>query len=391
MKAKAKFLLIIPAALLLAFAPQQNAPFTGRVVNGSFQDKPVKGVTVVLQGYRQGQDDAQLVFETKTDDRGFFRFDGLKTGDDLAYYPQVTYGNVRYTGALLPAGSDSLALVRIFEATESDSAILTSMNHVLFKPGTGLVQVREVYQLGNRGLFTFVGSTVPGKTGVSLVFPLPERAGAVSVGGELMSCCTIIKDGKVSDTMEFKPGIKQAVVNYELPSDGDQVVFSRQVMLDTELMDFYLPGSLSIVQVKILEPGGHEREITPEMEPFDIRGTRYQRFVLDQVDEGSVVTMVLAGVPGAPADLRIFGAGAVLLLLAIAFYAFRRLRPAPVAAVPAAASDAGSLQERRTQLIQHLLHLEDRFENGELPKEKYMLYREQMLQQVEEIDRLLGN
>ncbi len=385
MKTYVKVLPVMFAAMLYSFTGDQSGEYVGRVVNGSFNDAPVSGMPVVLQGYRQGQDDAALVFETLTDPRGWFVFTGLKQVEQLAYYPKVTYKNVQYSGALLPAGSDSTAVVRIFEVTESDSVVMAAMNHVLFEPARGGVQVREVYQLGNRSLFTFVGSTEPGQAGISLVFPLPEGAGAVSVGGDLMSCCTIIKDGKVSDTMEFKPGSKQAVVNYELPSEGSEVVFTRQVMIDTELLDFYLPQPLSVVSVRVQSPDGEAREMPAEPEPFEIRGRSFQRFALDRVTEGSVVTVVLAGVPAPPADLRLFAAVLVVLLLALTFLAVRRFRPVP------AVADPDTLQTRRTQLIQQVLQLDDRHEKGELSKEKYMLFREQLLQKIEEIDRRLNH
>jgi hypothetical protein len=226
------FSLLLPFAAWSQPESKTGAVF-GRVLNASRDSAAMAGLEVVLVQYVDDQEVEHARPRTITDARGRFVFEGLETGERFAYYPLAVFADIEYSGLLVnpaPSSPRQRSDVFIFDPTTSDSAISTTVHHLILKPEPGMIAVRELFLFANRGNHTYVGRLPSGsKKNVVLSLETPIHATEVQFGGDLMSCCAVVKGNQIFDTMEFKPGTRQVMLNYRLPYKGDEASLVKTI------------------------------------------------------------------------------------------------------------------------------------------------------------------
>ncbi|MFQ6113978.1 MAG: hypothetical protein ACE5NG_07790 [bacterium] len=362
----------------------------GYVFNGSKSDHSkssqkkfgVAGQEVVLYSYIDGQVVEGARPHTVTGSNGRFEFTGLEVGKRFAYYPVAVFEGIEYYGEIVALTPDSVQKrsdVLIFESTHSDSAISAVTHHVIIKPGIGVLGVREVYFFKNRGRHTYVGNTPAGPPDKNIVLTIdvPDNATEMQFGGDLMSCCAVVSGHYIFDTMEFKPGMRQIVLNYLLPYKGKAADLVKEITHHTATMDVFLPqgsGTLSAPQFT-----AHPA--------FEIRGLKYQRYRAANLEKGSMLTLAISELPATAPDLR-WLAPVILVGFIIVVYGAHRWHKSNSLSRKSskgAWQDSANANERQ-RILNEILQLDEAYEAGNLDESTYLTAREKLIQLVLELE-----
>ncbi|GEM_PF-6338940 len=307
----------------------KNGIVYGKVINMSEGNTPVPKQEVVLYQYKNGRKNENWRVSAVTDNAGAFVFKTLEVGEALAYYPSTVYSELEYNGALVKPDSSALrqqSNIFVFEPTSSDTAVSVSMHHIIIEPGIGVLNVREVYFFTNKSKYTIIGNeqVAPEKKKV-LAMETPVNAGGLQIGGDLMACCSIQKDNKIFDTMEFKPGSRQVVLSYTVPYKGRRAKMTKEILYPTESFDVFLDNvNLSEFRVRPYDDGSKPVAIEiNDAEPFKIRDKVYNRYIAGKLSPQSVITLAMVDLPGKPTDYKMI-APVILVLIIIVFYFLNR-------------------------------------------------------------------
>lgn len=354
----------------------------------SYEAKPfpgssgVAGQEVVLHIYIDGQSAEGARPHSVTDANGRFEFKSLAIGKRFAYYPVSVFQGIEYYGEVVVLTPDSVQKrsdLSLFGTTQSDSTIFVAMHHIILKPAIGSLNVREVILFANRGRHTFVGDVPAGPPGKNIVLraDVPDGATQVQFGGELMSCCAVVNDNHIFDTMEFKPGMRQVVINYLLPYEGKEASLSKKLTHPTDNVDLFLPEGAGTVHA----PGFASRPL------FKIREQNYQRFSAANLGAGSILTLSVTDLASAPRDLR-WVAPAALAVLIFALFGIHWWRKSSQSSdePPEQSLGNGLIDRKRRLLLNEILRLDAAFEAGALDEPTYSTTRERLKHLVLELD-----
>jgi hypothetical protein len=392
MKATILSIFILASASTFVQTTEKTGNVSGVVRNGSTGNAPVAGQEVVLYTVKNGQEVDAPRPHVVADSQGRFAFENLEIGESTAYYPMAVYRDVQYSGPLVLPKPDALQQqsdVAVFETTASDSTISAAMHHIIIEPAEGVLSVREVYQFQNRGNHTFIGNPPAGADmKIGLQFEIPQLAQELQVGGNLMTCCTIVEENKVYDTMEFKPGDKQAVLNYRLPYEGSEAGMSKIITAQTDMLDVYVPEPAQLARLHIQGANATNNSDTPTGEPFQLRGKKYIRYMLSDISKSSVLSLGLSNLPAAPRDFRWLAPVALVLAIG-AGYVFYRKRAKNEQPLQPDDEIPDDPAKKRRELVDKILALDDQFETGAIDEEVYLPERENLMEQVLAIDAQL--
>jgi len=187
----------------------------------------------------------------------------------------------------------------------------------------------------------------------------------------------VVNGNHIFDTMEFKPGIRQVVVNYLLPYKGKAASMRKELTHNTSEVDIFLPEDSGVLSA----PGFTSQP------PFEIRGKKYQRYRAANLKKGSMLTMAVTGLSALPLDLR-WLAPAVLVILFFTVFGLHRWRKSnrsPNESSKDALQEKTSVKERH-RLFEQILQLDDAFEAGAIDKTTYFTAREKLKLLVAELD-----
>ncbi|MFQ6675544.1 MAG: carboxypeptidase-like regulatory domain-containing protein [Fidelibacterota bacterium] len=326
--------LMVLFASPLARAGEEDGTVSGWVRNGTGDSTGVPNEEVVLYRYAGGKKEEGFSRKTRTDDTGYFRFDGLPVGEGIAYYPVALHDGVEYAGDQVDFSSVSSPFeqqsdIVVYESTSSDSAISVPFHHIIISPDRGVADIREVLFFANRGNRTYVGSHdySPGKPEV-LDLEIPVGSTGLALDGDIMTCCIIVDGNRVIDTMELKPGARRVIADYRMPYKGSTARFRKTIGYATGALDLFVLGS-AVENVTVQPPGGEPASVIPgevETTPsFKIRGRDYTRYSLGEIPGGSMVTVTFRGMVSTFRIYRWLAPAAVILLM-VAVSAYHRMR-----------------------------------------------------------------
>ncbi|MFQ5639382.1 MAG: hypothetical protein ACE5IR_15465 [bacterium] len=342
----------------------------------------VSGQDVVLYSYLDGKSAEGVRPHAVTDANGRFEFTGLAIGKRFAYYPGSVFQGVEYYGEIVALAPDTVQKrsdVPVFESTGSDSALSAVMHHIILKPAIGALEVREVTLFANRGRHTFVGNAPAGPPGKNIVLRIdvPDEATEVQFGGDLMSCCAVVNENHIFDTMELKPGMRQVVVNYLLPYQGKEASLIKRLTHPTDKVDVFLPEGAGTLQA----PQFTSKPL------FEIRGENYQRFDAADLKAGSVLTLVITGLASSPLDLR-WLAPVILGVSVIALFGIHWWRKSSQSGDEPSEQTLGNslIAKKRQLLLDEILRLDEAFEAGAIDETTYVNSTEQLKQLVLGLD-----
>jgi len=305
---------------------------------------------VVLYKYIDGKVDENTRVHTITDSRGRFRFGQLPVGKRFAYYPATVIHGIEYYGNLVTFTADTLRRysdVVAYDNSSSDSSIVVSMQHFIIKPGIGVLEVKEISIFANRSQFTYVGNEPAGKPDKNIVLRMevPKNAREVQIGGDLMSCCAIVKGNQIFDSMEFKPGTRKEIVKYLLPYQGETAILGRSIAYPTASVDVFLPENSGILtSAEFIKQGS-----------FQIGGETYIRYSTNMVAKGNMLTLSFGNLTPGPRDWRWLPPAFLGFVIFIgSFIYLRRVKNrTPENEHPSAMSENRNLEKR--QLVDNVL------------------------------------
>jgi hypothetical protein len=341
----------------------------------------VAGQKVVLYRYVDGQQVEEPRPHTVTDAEGRFQFTGLEVGARFAYYPVAVFEDIEYYGKVVTIQADSARKrsdVLVFESTASDSNILVGTHHIIIKPGLGALNVREYYFFANQGRHTYVGTLPAGPPNKNIVLQIevPENATELNFGGDLMSCCAVVTDHYIFDTMEFKPGMRQIVINYLLPYTGREASLIKKISHPTAEIDVFLPENTGNLTAPNLTT----------QPAFEIRGQMFRRFKGTNLTKGSMLFLGFTELPATAPDWR-WLAPVILVVLIVAVYGAHRWRKSNRSMEKSedALQEGPNAKERR-RLLNEILLLDETFEAGTIDANTYYKTREELEHLVFELD-----
>ncbi len=214
---------------------QGDGVIEGRVVNGSSGGEDIgAGIIVTMRALRN--DAIVDEFETRTDDGGGFRFEGLDTDPELEYWPETTYLDVPYT-LLEPLqfGADQMApdaTITVHETTQEDSAISLDALHMIAESFGEVLRVTEIHLYGNSGDRTYVGRAGDAAPEIptTVRIPLPDNGVGLALEQSETEPRYVEVEGAVLDTAPVRPGSETSLVffSYHLMVTGDVVPLERR-------------------------------------------------------------------------------------------------------------------------------------------------------------------
>ncbi|RMD93190.1 MAG: hypothetical protein D6814_15960 [Calditrichaeota bacterium] len=377
-----------------AISVEQQGEIFGRVLNGSRDSTAVSGQEVVLYTILNGQELDEPRPHVKTDRQGRFRFKKLKVGKQLAYYPLTKYNGVEYSGPIVrPSGKKAKleSNIYLFESSDSDSAVSASIHHIIIEPANGMLLVRELYVFQNSDHFTYAGTIqAPGTPNKNIVLrmQIPVDARELRLGGNLMSCCTVLQENEIYDTMPLKPGQRRVIMSYQLPYKGKQARFQAMLYHPTHSVDILLARPIQPAAIEIQPFSGRAKPVLQPLENAEqvqFKGKSYRHVELKDLAANSSLQMRLANLPVAPSDYRWVAPFVILLVIAGGYFIHSKITKSTSPSMTAH-SGSQTIADQRGKLLERILALDSQFEAGLVEKDAYQKKRSRLVEEVLSLD-----
>jgi hypothetical protein len=254
---------------------------------------PVSGVWVVL--HRVGPDRAGPLDSVKSDPRGRYAFNYVRTGsEDAIYFVSASYDGIAYFTPPLAEGriSGDDGEVTVFDTTSHRVPTSLRGHHVVVSAvdANGLRSIVEVYDLSNDSSVTRIAATDTPKDATWQTHVPPDVTNFQVSQGDIPASAVSYTRGLVSVYAPIAPGIKQLSFSYMLPAKA----FPLSLPLEK---------ATGIYEIMIEEKAGsvigpHVREV----DPVTVEARNFRRFLASDVPENSVAVIDL---PPPPPDRAI--------------------------------------------------------------------------------------
>jgi hypothetical protein len=393
-------LALLLSLTLAATAWAQGAgSLEGQLVNGTAGGAEVgAGIPVVLHVY-QGETEIETQ-ETTTGADGSFRFDGLDTGPDLEYWPEVLYQGAFSTSAE-PYQFDGeqtvlSTMLTVYETTDDDSGIRLDSVHVIAESFGEVLRISEIHLFGNGGDRTYIGADGDGDQGTTVFIPLPENAVGLSFGEGVEEDLFIEVEGGLMGTEPVPPGTETALAffSYHLMVTGESVPFERRFVYPVTNLNFLVaqPGltlnseQLQSRGLELFQGRQYEFYATQNLGPDTPLAIELVPLADASGDTGTAGTLSSGGERMTGATPRgnqplILWIGVGLTALAVVgavVYSMVSRRPAAAAA---GAVDLASNPKAQGQLAE-LADLEEAFEAGQVDESAYERRRAEIYEEI---------
>ncbi|MBI2456851.1 MAG: hypothetical protein HYV46_12055 [candidate division NC10 bacterium] len=237
----------------------------------------------------------------------------------------------------------------------------------------------------NSGDKAYVGEKeVAGGRRATLQFSLPAGAREVKYGEGLMECCVVPGEQGFVDTMDVKPGERQATFSYAVAPTNGRLQFVRPVDYRTEAVEVFVPEGAAQVSAEGLKLAGM----------ISGQNQRFQRYTGPSLEVAGTIAVTLDNLPAIGGSWRPYAYASVgiLLLAGVTYPVIRRRRvmlraPSHASAIPpsvgaVATRPAGPLGTteltlRKVELIAALAELEAGHEAGRVPEKEYRRLRQE--------------
>lgn len=291
---------------------QTTETITGRMVNGTFNNRPVAGQLVRL--VRVSADSVSVLASTQTDRNGHFGF--TLTRKDGTYVVTAVYRGVEYTSQPVGRSLNAAAVVDlpVYEPTPDRPAISFLYRLVLVdRLGVGVISFREIVGVSNPSSQTYLGGEIaPGKRATFLI-DIP--AGARDVTALRGVAAPIIERGRLIETSPLPPGGWEIAFAYQLRYWGTRARVRWTLEENTGSMDVVVPDRGVGLSSSLLErkPSG------------EVRGQRLLRLARDNLPKGQVIEVTLTGLQPNYAPVARWLAVVLALVLAISLVTSLRI------------------------------------------------------------------
>jgi hypothetical protein len=348
----------------------------GQVKNGTPDGGVPAGLIVTLHILDGDRIERRQV---TSDGDGRYRFEGLDTSPGLKYLPIVEYHGATYYPRPLsfaePAATNSqTADITVYEPTSSDRWIAFERANLLVRDvAADRVDVTEMGSLANAGDRTYLGAEAsPVAPRPTLRFSVP--AGAVDLAPQLGFAPNDISPdpGGFSIASPVVPGRRQIAFSYSLPATAGRLRLDKRLDYPVMSLNLYVPDVGIQVDSAQLEPQG----------PADLGGQRFLVYSAQNLPRGAQLSLQIGGLPSAVGGKGLaeqlvwplLGVGSVILAAGLAVASRRTVR-SPGDRVSEPTSNGHVIAERteleRMQLLLSLARLDERYERGDLPEDRY--------------------
>lgn len=351
--------------------PTPTGDIVGRVVNASYDDRPLARWEVILHAYSETGEESLL--EVRTDDEGLFSFKELPVGPDKVYLLSVEYVEVEYFSdpVLLTAEApEQPVILRVYESSADASRLEVVSHHLIINAGEKGLRVEEFIMVRNADSFTYTGEGGP-----TLRFSLPEGAANLEIGRGLSEENASVRKNTVSFFVPVTPETLQISYLYDLPVRTSSYLLRRIMDYPTARFDVFL----SLLGTTMIS------DQLASQEPFQVEDREYLRLSGGDLTAGTDIELYLEDLPRRwmkALQMSLFIAAAFVFAGLLLYASLRRRRR------PAAGRNAGLLKERNV-LIAEIADLDDDLNTGNSPNEECLLMRTEKKRRLVEITRLL--
>ncbi len=354
---------------------------TGTLTNGTPGASAPDGQAVVLHLFDNFQETDAIT--TTTQSGGAFSFADVAFPPGRALILSIDYGGVVYVSDVVSPSSGQTTYdlpVRVFESTSDPSAIGVDRMHVIFDFQNDLVQVAELFIIGNNGDATFAA---PHSGAPTVSFALPAGYGDLAFqDGAIGDRYLQTADG-FADTEPIRPGqsSQQILVSFTLPYT-DALTFAQKISYPTTDVTILLPDN----GVALSGSGIGDQGVR------DVQGAKYHTYSAAGLRANDVFAFDLKGQPSLSAlpqtaaahaaavtfDARSAIVGGIALALAVALVVYWQMQRRQIsvgAVVNRGSRDTG---DDRDRLLDQIAALDDRFEAGGISESEYRARREKL-------------
>jgi len=266
-----------------AYAQRTNI-VRGRVINGTFDDRPVARVSVQL--LRMSKENPSVVASAKTSRNGEFAF---RVQDDGPYLMLAPYRGVEYTSGPFRANPSVRAIpdIVVYEPTTDRPTISFPYRIALIdRLGVGVISVQEIVRVMNPSSRTYLGHEVVPNKQVTFSLDIPKKAQGVTVLRGMAS--PIVAEGRLMEASPLQPGVRDIMFAYQVRYWGTRAALRWTLEESTGSMDVVAPDQGAMITSSLLET----------KPPGMIRGQRFLRIAGSNLPKGRVVEVALTGLRG---------------------------------------------------------------------------------------------
>ena len=342
--------------ILLAGQPvfaEANGTISGNVVNGSPGAEIDGSLNVTLEAYDRNNRQLATI-GGESDEDGRYLFTAIDTDATITYYVAAEYkGIVYYSEALLFSGeATSIEYdVNVYEQTDSDAAISVALSHTIITGEAEGLSITEFFIIENSGDYSYIGSgEVIGTAPLTMLFPIPDIAQAIEVGGEIAGQVTFTSQGLVYSGA-IRPGYMTATYTYHLHDLGSKYTLDRLV-------------SYPMTRYELLVQGVDKLSAEPlvRQEPLIIENVSYQYFTASGISAWQTVLIEIPFGAGSTQIALVIG-GALIVAVAAFVLISRRNTDTQVRAHVGGDSYA--------TVLRRIARLDDEYEAGEINETDY--------------------
>lgn len=280
--------------------------------------EPVSGAWVVL--HRVGPDRAGPLDSLRSDARGRYRFEYVRSGsEDAVYFVSAMHGGVAYFTPPLaePKIGGAAGEIAVFDTTSDRVPISIRGHHVVISAvdTRALRSVVEVFELSNDSSVTRIAASSRPEGATWRTSILPAASNFRVAQGDFPADAVTYANGLVTVFAPLAPGVKQISFSYSLPASS----FPLKLPLE---------GRTDVYEILIEDQTGSATAPNmSEVDPVSVEGRSFRRFLASNVPENSVTVIDLPPAPaGSAIDPRFMVALTLVLGGAMIFALARALR-----------------------------------------------------------------
>lgn len=279
------FFILIYFLLTFTFV-EANTLIRGQLVNASHDSAAIAGYPVSLQKMTEQSHVPEMVSDTQTDQRGFFDFTATIT-DSVSYFISTDFQDVRYFSDAINSKQNlqQIVALTVYDSTHSTSSVSGLMHHLIIDDLGQTLQFRETQVLQNSSNKTITQAISDDHVDAALFkFSIPT----IAISFQPLSSRTAGEFEQhghfVYDKGIFLPGNKTISYAYEIPLQRKTVAISITPVHNTRTFDIFLSNENIIIESDQLVNHG----------PFNIRGTQYFRYGIENANAGTPIRFSLS-------------------------------------------------------------------------------------------------
>ncbi|KPJ53619.1 hypothetical protein AMJ39_03670 [candidate division TA06 bacterium DG_24] len=246
--------------------------------------------SVILQ--KVGETEELGAWQTMTDGRGRFRFEGVEIDTLVFYYVFADYEGGSYSSAPLelaataPRATIELA---VYSSSPDPEGVTIPVHHIIIDDAGEAVVVSEYIQLMNVSETSYMGEADAPLEGIGFRQRLPSGHHGLEVMDGLMECCLGFEGDDLVETMAITPGYRDVAFRYRL-GKSSTLDFSRPVIFPTRAFHVMVEEGVGEVAAPGLEMRGAST----------VRGVSYTTYVGADLEAGHEIGVRLTLTRGRP-------------------------------------------------------------------------------------------